>query len=176
MKEKFPLDQANRLLNGGSVILVSCQSENKINIISLSWQMPVSHSPMMIAIAVGKNRFSHSQIVEGGEFGINIPDWNLLEQVDYCGTHSGRDYDKFKECNFTVLVGEKIKVPLIQECFANLECKVAHQCETGDHTIFVGEVLEAWANKDALKDGVVDVPRIKTIQHLGGDYYAWLSR
>ena len=176
MKEKFPIDRANRLINSGSVILLTCQLEDKVNIISLSWQMPVSRSPMMVAVAVGKDRFSHSQITGSGEFGINVPTWNLIEQVDYCGTRSGIDYDKFKECNFTPFPGEKIKVPLIQECFANLECRVVHKYEAGDHNIFVAEVLEAWVNKGALKGGVLDVPKIKTIQHLGGDYYAWLTR
>jgi flavin reductase (DIM6/NTAB) family NADH-FMN oxidoreductase RutF len=40
-----------------------------------------------------------------------------------------------------------VKPPAIKECIAHLECKLHSQFTTGDHTIFVGEVVEAYAEQ-----------------------------
>jgi len=47
----------------------------------------------------------------------------------------------------TPLRAEKVKAPLIKECVASLECKVHSQFPTGDHTIFVGEIVGIHINK-----------------------------
>lgn len=176
MKEKVSISRANRLVNHGSVVLASSRHEEKRSIITLAWQMPVSHSPMLLAIAVGKTRFSHELISRSREFVINVPSWNLLDKVMYCGTNSGRDVDKFKECGFTPLPGEKVRAPLIQECFAHIECRLRNEYEAGDHTIFVGEALAALVDDGILRDGGVDPGRVKTLHHLGGAHFAWLCR
>lgn len=173
--QKVAVTSPNRLINYGPVILVSSQHEDKRSIITLAWQMPVSHNPMLLAIAVGKTRFSHGLISESREFVINVPTWDLLAKVKFCGTHSGKNVDKFTECGFTAVVSE-LKTPLIQECFGNIECRLRHEYDTGDHTIFVGEAVKAWVDEGIVKDGVVDIDRVKTIHHLGGDNFAWLSK
>ena len=58
-----------------------------------------------------------------------------------CGTRSGRSMDKFAECGLTALPATVVKAPLVGECLANLECKVANRMTAGDHTIFVGEIV-----------------------------------
>lgn len=175
MKEKILLSRANRLVNHGSIILVSSQYESKRSIITIAWQMPVSHNPMLLAIAVGKTRFSHELISRSREFVINVPSWGMLEQAEYCGSHSGRDVDKFEGCRFTPLAGVTVKTPLIKECFAHVECLLEHEYGAGDHTIFVGRAVEACADEGVMKDGVVDIDRVKTLHHLGGDYFARLT-
>jgi flavin reductase (DIM6/NTAB) family NADH-FMN oxidoreductase RutF len=103
MKEEIQISKANRLINHGSVILVTSHFEGKSNIITLAWQMPVSHSPMLVAIAIAKTHYSHEMIQNGSEFVINVPNMALLSQVHYCGSISGRKANKFEQSSLTPL-------------------------------------------------------------------------
>ncbi|MCX7995822.1 MAG: flavin reductase family protein [candidate division WOR-3 bacterium] len=169
MKKEVPVSKANRLINSGNVIMVTSHYKDKSNIITIAWQTPVSIKPPALAIAVGKERFSLELIKKSGEFIVNIPNWDLLEPMLFCGTHSGRDIDKFKETKLTPEKAEKlIKTPRIKECIGSIECSVIDSIEVGDHIIFFGEILYAEAEEDLFKDGVWDTARAELIYHCGG--------
>jgi hypothetical protein len=46
-------------------------------------------------------------------------------KVVQVGNCSGRDVDKFERFGLTQILAERVAPPLVAECFANLECKVA---------------------------------------------------
>ncbi len=172
MKKEVPLPTANRLINSGPVILVTAHHKGRSNIITLAWQTPVSHVPPLVAISVGRTRYSHDLIARSGEFVVNVPTRELLAKLDYCGSVSGRDVDKFKETGLTARPARVVRAPLIQECAGHLECKLSSSLPTGDHTIFIGEVVAA-SVEDALFDGYWLVDQAKTIHHLGGEMYTF---
>lgn len=133
--------------------LVTCIDEKgKANIITLGWSMKTSGDPPMVVISVKPSRYSHELILRSGEFVLAIPTMEIVEALHYCGRHSGRDIDKFKETELTPVPAEKVGPPLIKECSANLECKLVSHMTTGDHTIFVGEVVAAHVNEDAFDE------------------------
>jgi flavin reductase (DIM6/NTAB) family NADH-FMN oxidoreductase RutF len=82
--------------------------------------------------------------------------------------------DKFQETGLTPLPARKVKPPIIKECVAHLECKLHSQFATGDHTIFVGEIVEAYADKEVFTDKY-DLEKAKLIFHLGGNDFATLE-
>ena len=172
MKKPVPVSSANRLINHGPVILVTSQYKDAGNIVTLAWNTPVSHSPMLVAIAIAKNHYSNGLVTKSGEFVINVPNVDLLKQVQYCGSVSGREEDKWKKSGLTAEPAQKVKPPLIRECIAHLECKVVKTISSGDHSLFIGQVLAASA-EDGLFDEILntDNPRAKTLHHLGGDFY-----
>ncbi len=130
------------------VLAVSFDAENnRSNIIALGWKMSTSFQPPMHAISVGKTRYSHQLLKETGEFVLAFPGEELAEQVLFCGTSSGSNVDKFKKAGLTQVKAKSVKPSLIGECVVNLECKVAGSLDTGDHTIFVGEVLNSWLSE-----------------------------
>ena len=65
----------------------------------------------------------------------------MKESVEFCGTKSGMDFDKWKECNFTKGKSMEIKTPFISECPVNMECKLHQIVELGSHDLFIGEVV-----------------------------------
>jgi len=164
-----------RLLHPMHTVLVSCVGKTgKPNIITLAWAMPTSINPPLVAISVAPRRHSHALIEETREFVVNIPTIDILDATLFCGRRSGKDYDKFKEAGLTPLPARKVKTPIIKECVAHLECKLHSQFVTGDHTIFVGEIIEAYANKEAFADGY-NLEKAKMIFHLGGNEFATLE-
>jgi len=66
-----------------------------------------------------------------------------VEISEICGTISGRETDKYAKADLKTRRGDKVSVPLIAGCLANLECKVVADYEVGDHTLFVGEIVAA---------------------------------
>jgi flavin reductase (DIM6/NTAB) family NADH-FMN oxidoreductase RutF len=176
-KKKFNvnLSTAYRLLHPMHTVLVSCVGKRgRPNIITLAWAMPTSINPPLVAISVRPERHSYALIRETKEFVINIPTMNILKETLFCGRRSGKKYDKFKETGLTPSPARKIKPPIIKECVAYLECKLHSQFTTGDHTIFVGEIVEAYADKEAFTDKY-NLKNAKMIFHLGGNEFAVLG-
>jgi flavin reductase (DIM6/NTAB) family NADH-FMN oxidoreductase RutF len=109
--------------------------------------MTTSISPPMMAISVAPTRFTHELIAKSGQFVLAWPGEGLAKATLFCGTHSGRDVDKFAVMKLTPVRGEHVRAPLVHECIANLECRLAGQMTTGDHTVFAGEVLAVWVSE-----------------------------
>ena len=130
------------------VLVTSASKIGPPNIITLGWQMRTSFEPPMMAISVGHTRYSHELIKEGGEFVIAVPGIDIAEEVLFCGTRSGRDVDKFSETGLTPGEAQHVRPPLIEECLLNFECKIVGSLNTGDHTIFAGEVLASYKNDE----------------------------
>jgi len=76
-----------------------------------------------------------------------------------CGNTSGAAVDKFKSFGLTPKPAAEVGAPLIEECFANLECKVVDTKMVATYCFFVLEVVKAWI------DPRMKAPR--TIHHLG---------
>ena len=61
------------LLNPRPVALITCcDNAGTPNVLSVTWTMPVSHEPPIIAISIAPSRHSHSLLLEAGEFVLNI--------------------------------------------------------------------------------------------------------
>ena len=132
--------------------LITCGNMGgKSNIIAVSFCMPVSKKPPLIACAIGKEAYSCKLIENTKEFIVNIPSKELGPRIYYCGFHSGYQTDKFKETGLTPQLARKVRAPIIEECVAHMECKVKQQIDTGDKKLFIGEVVEAYADEAIVK-------------------------
>lgn len=132
--------------------LITCgELESKSNIIAVSFCMPVSKEPPLIACAIGRGTYSYRLIKSTKEFIINVPPKELTQQIYYCGFHSGSRVDKFKKTELTPQPARKVKAPIIDECVVYMECKVRQEIKTGDKNLFIGEVIEAYADEALVK-------------------------
>ena len=137
-----------RLLRPEVVVWAVAEHDGKRSICPLGWTMRTSASPPMMAISVAPSRYTHALIEGAGAFVLAYPGGELAQATQYCGSHSGRDGDKFAHTGVTALPGQRVAAPVIAECVANLECRLVDRFTTGDHSIFVGEVVAAWAQED----------------------------
>jgi len=144
--------------------LITCgEVAGKSNIIAISFCMPVSKEPPLVACAMGKRAYSCKLIESTKEFIINVPPKELKPQIYYCGFHSGSRVDKFKETGLTPRPARKVKAPIIDECVAHMECEVRKEMEAGDKRLFIGEVVEAYAD-EALAKGK------RKVEYASGDF------
>ena len=175
-KTTVNINSAYRLLHPMHTVLVSAVGKaNKPNVTTVAWAMPTSINPPLLAISLAPTRHTHTLIEESGEFSVNIPTLEILQAVYACGSLTGRSFDKFKKANLTQMPGKKIKAPAIRECIAHLECEVDGQFTTGDHTIFAGKILEAYADLGIFTESGYDLKRARMLYHAGGNNFALLD-
>lgn len=135
--------------NPRQTILVTCRHAGKDNLLTLDWHTPLSFSPMMYAISVGKTRFSLELIRKSGVFVVNFMSKDFEKEIVYCGYHTGKDKDKFKAAGLEKEESEKIDCPRLKAALALLECKVIKELDVGDHMLFIAEVVNAVFRKRA---------------------------
>jgi flavin reductase (DIM6/NTAB) family NADH-FMN oxidoreductase RutF len=124
------------------VVLVSTRV-NETNYVMTSGTMAeVSHEPPLLSVSICPARYTHDRILEKGSFAVNFLSIKQKALAIGCGSCSGRDVDKFKKYNikYTLSNGD---LPFIDGCLANIGCKLIASHPHGDHTIFVGEMIEA---------------------------------
>jgi flavin reductase (DIM6/NTAB) family NADH-FMN oxidoreductase RutF len=170
-----PLADFSRLLHPYNGTLVSCRGETgQPNVLAIAWIMPVSMNPPMLVFAVRKERHSYKLLEETKEFVVNIAGVDLAAQVLYCGRKSGKDVDKFKATGLTIGKAKKVSAPVVSECAAHIECRVAEIIPKGDHALVIGEVVAAYVRKDAFQV-VYDLKRFKPLLYLGNDVFTTTS-
>ncbi len=164
-----------RLMHPRHTVLVTCvDGKDKPNIITLAWSMVTSFNPPMVAISVAPERYSHDIIEKSGEFVVNIPTMDIVKETLMCGRNSGRDVDKFSLTGLTSMHAKKVKPPFIRECVAHIECKVVDRVKTGDHTLFIGEIVDASVNASVFQR-TFDPSLMKPVLHLGFDDFVTIE-
>ena len=142
-KTDFPVSDVRRFLEPGPIVLVSSAWKGKTNIMTMGWHMIMEFQPSLVGCYVWSENHSFDMIRNSKECVINVPTVDIGAKVVGIGNSSGRDVDKFAEFGLTALPGEKVKAPLIGECFANFECKLVDASLIRKYSLFVLEVVKA---------------------------------
>jgi flavin reductase (DIM6/NTAB) family NADH-FMN oxidoreductase RutF len=142
-KADYPLAETRRILEPGPVVLVSSADRGERNIMTMGWHMMLGFSPALLACYIWPGNHSHELIKRSGECVINVPTRTLLDQVISIGNSSGADIDKFGAFGLTALSAEQVAAPLIGECYANFECRLADASQIGRYDLFIWEVVKA---------------------------------
>jgi flavin reductase (DIM6/NTAB) family NADH-FMN oxidoreductase RutF len=158
-KKSFPLSDVYRLLEPGPVVMVTTAGKGRTNIMTMSWHTMLDFEPPIVGCVISNRNYSFDILKTTRECVINIPTAELAKKVVGCGNTSGRKIDKFKTFHLTPAAASCVKAPLIDECYANLECKVVDGKMVAKYNFFILEVLKAWIDRSR-KD-----PR--TIHHRG---------
>ena len=164
MMRNLPLSKVYQLLEPGPVVLLTTAHKGRANVMTMSWHMMVEFEPPLVACVVSGGDYSFAALRATKECVIAIPALALAPKLVAVGNCSGRDVDKFEKFGLTPAPAERVAPPLIAECFANLECKVADTRLVNRYNLFVLEVLKAWTDP-AQKDR-------KTIHHHGYGRFA----
>ena len=144
------------------ITLVGANVVGKPNFLTIAYCGIVQHNPAMIAVTLGKAHYTNAGIKENKTFSVNIPSEEMVVITDYCGIVSGKNVDK--SILFTTFYGELKTAPMIRECPINLECKLAQTLDFGGiDEIFIGEIVEAYAEGKYLTNGLPDIKKIKPI-------------
>ena len=158
-KKSFPLANVYGLLETGPVVLITTSHKGVPNIMTQSWHTMMEFEPPLVGCVISGRNHSFDALKATRECVINIPTAELTKQLIAAGNSSGRKVDKFKRTGLTAAPASLVQAPLIAECYANLECKVADTRLVNSYNFFILEVVKAWIDP-AMKN-----PR--TLHHQG---------
>lgn len=158
-KRSIPLSRVYQLLELGPVVLLTTAGAARPNAMPMSWHTMIEFEPPLVGCVVSNRNHSFGTLLATRECVINIPTVELASKVVECGNSSGRTVDKFLRFGLTPMVATKVGAPLIEECYANLECKVVDTRMVAKYSFFILEVVKAWLDSRR--------PKPRTIHHLG---------
>lgn len=150
--------------------VISVGIGDEANLITLAYVGKVCSNPPIIVISIHPERYSYQLIEKYGEFVINYPTTEQLREMDFCGTRSGRDVNKWKELNLTKEEASLIEVPMIKEFPWNMECKVVKRIALGSHICYFGEVLAVHSDPYYIKNDNFDPKKINSFAYFSGFY------
>lgn len=125
------------------VTIVTTEHEGKPYGMTVSAFASLSLHPPLVLICIEQSVKTHDAIRAAGSFGVSMLE---RSQADVSGRFASRSDDKFS--GITTRRGTN-GVPLIDGAICTLECRVQNELPGGDHTIFVGEVLDAQTSEGA---------------------------
>jgi len=136
------------------VVLVSVPdpAHDRANLITIGAVSPTCANPPTVGIAVSPLRYSYKLLHEARQYVVNIPSAAEAKAVDYCGTVSGRDVDKWEASGLTPVPGTRISCPAVGECPINLECTVTKIANLGSHDFFFGEIVSVQVSDSVLDE------------------------
>ena len=138
---------ARRLLGGGPVTLLSTAWHGAQNVMAAAFTTPLSLDPPLIGVAVHPSRHTHDMIRYSQEFALNIPTRELLHHVQYFGSVGGAELNKFELTRLPTFRARRVSAPLLEGCVGWIECGVHDAYTVGDHTLYVGKVVAAQAER-----------------------------
>lgn len=127
------------------VYIVTVQAQGRKNGMTAAWVSQVSFKPPLVMASIAPARYTYKLIKNSGYFAINTLSEDQVMLAKHFGFQTGRNVDKLAEIeHFEAGHGS----PVIKDALAYIECKVIDTHEAGDHTLFIGEVIEGKVLKE----------------------------
>ena len=119
------------------VTVVTTEHEGKAFGMTVASFASLSLHPPLVLICIEKSVKTHDAIAAAGKFGVSIL---RSDQQEISSRFASRAEDKFSGVD--VRRGE-LGLPLITGALTTLECSVENRLPGGDHSIFIGKVVDA---------------------------------
>ena len=120
------------------IYVLTTGGPDRFHAMVVSWVTQAGYEPPLVLAAVRVNRFLHDLVPKFGRFGLNVPpvrDMDLMPAIKQAPPGQpiqGLDI-------FTLKTGS----PLLKPSLACLDCRLVEAIRPGDHTLFIGEVVDA---------------------------------
>ncbi len=142
-KSDFPPTRVREHLETGPVVLVSSAYKGETNIMTMGWYMMMEFTPALLACIISNQHHSFELIRKSRQCVINVPTLELIDTVVRIGNSTGGEIDKFAEFGLTKVPAAIVAAPLIGECYASFECRLADTSNIKKYNMFIWEVVKA---------------------------------
>ncbi|RJX19245.1 MAG: flavin reductase family protein [Ammonifex sp.] len=123
------------------VTLIGSYYNGRHNLMTASWVSQVSSSPPLVMLSISPERLTFELLTASGEFVLSILSAEQVRIAQFCGNQSGRRVKKVEVLGIRTAPGNLVKVPILPDCIANIECRVINAFPAGDHVLFIAEAL-----------------------------------
>ena len=137
------------------------KGKDGVNIMTIGWAMLgiVWRKPIMM-VAVRTSRFTHGLIEGADSFTVSAPMGDMKKEINFCGSKSGRNLDKLKECGLSTTKAKKVSTPVLKIPGYHFECRIVYKTpmdpkflspDLGNiypakdyHTLYFGEIMASY--------------------------------
>ncbi len=122
------------------VVAITSERDGQRNGMIVDSAVRASIAPTIprLSVYVHKFNFSHDLIFATGRFVLHLLRDDQFELVHRLGFVSGRARDKLGDIPHHL---GTLGVPVLDDCYAHFECRVANVMDTGSSTCFLGDVV-----------------------------------
>jgi flavin reductase (DIM6/NTAB) family NADH-FMN oxidoreductase RutF len=127
--------------------VIGSRDGTRLNLMTANWVTQVSFNPKLIAVSVEHEALTHALIHAGRVFSVNIVDRDDRAIV--------RKFTKPVEANVAMQTlngfpfhAARTGAPILDQAVAFADCELRQEVEVGNHTLFIGEVVDAAFQKD----------------------------
>ena len=144
-----------------ALLLASSDGGRRASIMPFtSWFIsPADPQGWRFSVYIFTKHYSHVLVGQIGQFTVNVPRDGMDNIVEYCGSVSGRDHDKFSELSLSKITSKYVIPPIIGECAAHLECETqrtypftmtfpGQDKKDIEMTVFETQILAIYAQED----------------------------
>lgn len=127
IREMQPPDAASVLVDNvprGAFLTVKLG--NRLNTMTIGWATTgVMWTRPIVMVAVRKSRHTYRLIERAADFTVSVPKGGTWQDaLAFCGTESGREVDKFKECRLPTRAAVHTETPVIELAGLHYECRI----------------------------------------------------
>ena len=135
---------ALRMIPYGLYVLTGEAKDGRVAAATVNWVTQTAFDPPLVVVGVKADSGAHAIIKEAGTFALNI--------LGKDQTGAAFAFFKSSERDGNTIAGEMFRsgstgAPVLESVPAYVECKLVETVERGDHSIFVGEVVDAGVSK-----------------------------
>ncbi|MDM5232955.1 flavin reductase family protein [Lysinibacillus pakistanensis] len=120
----------------GVTVVTACNDKNEPIGLTVNSFASVSIDPLLILWSLDKKSQLHPYFTATQKFAVNILASN---QEHLCTLFSSKIPDRFAQVKWSTSIHD---LPILHDTAAILQCKTFQQIDAGDHTVFIGQVLE----------------------------------
>ena len=136
---------ALRMIPYGLYVLTAQNKEGKVAAATVNWVTQAAFDPPLVVVGVKVDSLAHQAIKESRAFALNVLG---KEQQSLAFT-----FFKPLEREGQTIGGEPFRAgatgaPILEHAPAFIECTLVDTVEQGDHSVFVGEVVDAGVVKE----------------------------
>jgi len=143
-------------------------SDGVRNIAPWSCVMPVLRPLDLIALASAKKRDTLRNILETGEFVVNLAGAELAGKVIPTARYSDPEEDEFLLAGLEEKPSSMVKAPGIAGCYAWMECRLFRTYEEENHVLLLGRVLRLEADDRVMTgEGALDLTKARPLMMTG---------
>jgi flavin reductase (DIM6/NTAB) family NADH-FMN oxidoreductase RutF len=143
--------EVNFILPQPITIVTTVDKEGKANAALKSWVMYCSPRDIMFGCNVDHD--TAKNVLETGEFVVNIPGIEILEQTKVTAVPYPRGVDEMEKAGLTAVSSLVVKPPRVKECKAHAECRLSWYKELGENSVvFIGRVVALSVGEEAFDE------------------------
>lgn len=169
--------KAYRMFNLGATALVGAAHEGVSDVMTAAWNCPLDLDPCKVTVVIDKSHFTRVLMEKSGYFVLALPGAGIARETLYLGSVSKNDEaDKLAKSGAEFFDIPSFKgIPLVRGCACYALFRIIPEPHNQQaYDLFIGELVEAWADDRVLRDGHWDFSghdALRTLHYVAGGHF-----